>query len=193
MAYTEVGSWASLLYDAHKFHHRRNHNPGNLSWSISVSLRYDESANLIIPENAWCECDSMMAGSSPWIRNIQAAQTSQILEKRSFSGYDDWQEALWQALDDVYWAKYSGFDHCRQPDYHYIDDTKFNEWREKVVMGWKSESGRDNQTRGLTIEDLPDNLWLYWYQRSLAASKLKKTQPFSYPVTAANPTVYYDD
>lgn len=90
------------------------------------------------------------------------------------SGYSPWQEALWQAMNDVYYAAVYGYGHTRQASPgRAFDMQAFESWKAKVVAAWAQESVRDAGTRGADMEEIPDSLWLYWYERVLDAEPLK--------------------
>ena len=99
--------------------------------------------------------------------------------QRQFEGYDSYQEALWKAFDDVYYARIGGYGHTRRPTPgKEFDEGRFRAWQQKAISAWASEATRDAKTRGLTKEDLPEELWLSLYERLLAAQALK-TIPFA--------------
>ena len=97
--------------------------------------------------------------------------------KRSFSGYTPYQECLWKALDDFYFADVGGYGHTRMPTPgkvieptlpHQLD---LSGWKERVIERWDKESGRDRGTKGLDANEIPDNLWYYLYERFLDAEQ----------------------
>ena len=103
-----------------------------------------------------------------------------INTKRQFQGYNSYQETLWQAFSDTYFSRSYGYAEGRMatPGLQF-DQEAFLAWRQKAVNAWHKESGRDLNTRGLTSEDLPEHLWLYLYERFLAAAPLKPPPPKS--------------
>ena len=97
--------------------------------------------------------------------------------RREFPKYNDYQQALWVAFEDTYYARVYGFGDTRLPTPGAdVDELKFQAWKDKVVAAWANEAQRDSRTRGLREDDLPENLWRYLYERMLAA-----------PRTQANP------
>ena len=97
--------------------------------------------------------------------------------KRSFSGYTPYQECLWQAFDDFYFADVGGYGHTRMPTpgkiiepilSHQLD---FSGWKERVIEQWAKESKRDKGTKSLEGNEIPDNLWYYLYERFLDAEQ----------------------
>lgn len=97
-----------------------------------------------------------------------------ITTKRAFARYNEYQQALWEALADTYYARVYGFANTRQPTPGLeVDEIKFRTWKQKVVAAWAHEAQRDSGTRGLVEEDMPDNLWRYLYERMAAAEYLK--------------------
>ena len=97
-----------------------------------------------------------------------------ITTQRQFQGYNTYQEALWNAFEDTYYARTGGYDHTRMPTPgKEFDEERFRAWQQKAINAWASEATRDAKTRGLTKEDLPENLWLSLYERLLAAQPLK--------------------
>ena len=48
---------------------------------------------------------------------------------------------------------------------------EFSGWKERVLDRWKVESGRDARTKGISGDEIPDNLWYYLYERFLNAEK----------------------
>lgn len=91
--------------------------------------------------------------------------------ERQFTGYNPYQEALWQALDDAYMSRTYGFAHTRMsmPGTS-VDVEKFREWQNRVIDRWAEEAKRDPKTRGFKKEDWSHELWLYLYQRMLKAN-----------------------
>ena len=67
-------------------------------------------------------------------------------------------------------------------------DLDFNNWKLLVQERWKAESGRDAQTRGVTLEEFPENLWYYLYERMLDATN-KHYRPKDGPKTTSNTPV----
>lgn len=96
------------------------------------------------------------------------------------SSYDDYQWALWTALEDAYYADVSGYGHCRMPaPGEAVDMERFSQWQHLVTVQWEFESSSrgGGTTRGLTPSDWPPDLWLYLYQWMLAAEPLKGKRP----------------
>ena len=97
--------------------------------------------------------------------------------KRSFSGYSKYQEALWQAFDDFYFADVGGYNNTRMPTPgkiieptlpHQLD---LSGWKELVIERWEKEAVRDKATKSLDANEIPDNLWYYLYERFLDAEQ----------------------
>ena len=97
--------------------------------------------------------------------------------KRSFSGYTTYQECLWQAFDDFYFADVGGYGHTRMPTpgkiieptlSHQLD---FSGWKELVIDRWAKEATRDKATKNLDVNEISDNLWYYLYERFLDAEQ----------------------
>ncbi|NIR13696.1 MAG: hypothetical protein GWN86_07000 [Desulfobacterales bacterium] len=95
--------------------------------------------------------------------------------ERKFTGYNDYQEALWNAFNDAYHAAVGGYEKCRQPSpFTVFDEARLEVWKDKVVNAWAYEAGsRDKKTKGMKWEDYPENLWYYLYERMVAADGLK--------------------
>ena len=51
---------------------------------------------------------------------------------------------------------------------HQLD---FSGWKERALERWQAESGRDASTKGISGDEIPDNLWYYLYDRFLNAEK----------------------
>ena len=97
--------------------------------------------------------------------------------KRSFTGYTTYQEYLWQAFDDFYFADVGGYGHTRMPTpgkiieptlSHQLD---FSGWKEFVIDRWAKEATRDRATKNLDVNEISDNLWYYLYERFLDAEQ----------------------
>lgn len=96
--------------------------------------------------------------------------------KRQFNNYSPYQEAMWQAMADTFYANLGGYGHTRLPTPgKAIDLAGFFAWQEKVVSAWEGESHRDVDTVGMKEGDMPGHLWLYWYERMVAAAPLQQT------------------
>ena len=114
-----------------------------------------------------------------------------IQTQRIFTKYNDFQNALWAAFDDFYYADVGGYGNMRMPTPgKYIEPTKtwnldFNNWKLRVQERWQYESGRDALTRGATQEEFPENLWYYLYERMLDATDTHY-QPKRGPKTTSN-------
>jgi len=91
--------------------------------------------------------------------------------------YNPYQEALWQAINECYYAWVEGRTQFYFPSPGGVFDLEdFVEWRTKAVKAWDEESKSRGKkvTRGLTIDDLPDNMWLWLYERMLSAGDKPK-------------------
>lgn len=92
---------------------------------------------------------------------------------RFYSNYNARQEALWEAFDDFCYAWLGGYGETRQPaPWQTFDSNAFKAWQQKALNQWAIEAKRDDLTRGPDREDIPEHLWLYLYERMLAAPKL---------------------
>ena len=117
-----------------------------------------------------------------------------IKTQRQFTNYNAFQEALWEAFDDFYYADVGGYGNMRMPTPgKYVEPTKtwnldFNDWKLRVQERWQAESGRDAQTRGVTLEEFPENLWYYLYERMLDATDMHYKPQFK-PTTTTNTPV----
>ena len=96
---------------------------------------------------------------------------------RSFANYTEYQDALWEALDDFYYADVGGYGHTRLPTPGKIIEPtlshqlEFDGWKELVIKRWDAEAKRDKQTKGIQADEISDNLWYYRYERFLDAEK----------------------
>ena len=96
---------------------------------------------------------------------------------RTFHNYTEYQENLWQALDDFYFADLQGYGHTRMPSPDKIIEPSFphqldfSGWKERVIERWKAESRRDPSTKGIEEDEIPENLWYYLYERFLDCEK----------------------
>ena len=97
--------------------------------------------------------------------------------KRLFTGYTPYQECLWQAFDDFYFADVGGYGHTRMPTPGKIIEPTLSHqldlsgWKERVIDRWDKEATRDKATKGLDVNEISDNLWYYLYERFLDAEK----------------------
>lgn len=104
-----------------------------------------------------------------------------IVRQWSDLSYSPYQLALWRALDDAYYAHANGpkMMSTRQPSHREptIDRDRFEAWQARVLERWEIENhGRGHgKSRSLAPSDWPNNLWLYLYQRMVAADPLKNT------------------
>lgn len=98
-----------------------------------------------------------------------------LINPKRFNGvkYNDWQNALWQALNDVYHARTFGYIQNRRPSVFFkYNEEEFRKWKEKVTYRWAYESGSrgEGMARGLEDSDFTELEWLYFYERMLAAN-----------------------
>ena len=108
--------------------------------------------------------------TSPWRPGEKVGYTTRAGNLASGS-YSVRQEALWQALNDVYHAALFGYAGQRQPrPGESVDTQRYREWKARVLFRFKAEAQRDATERPLLEDDLPENLWRYWYSQSLAAA-----------------------
>jgi len=54
-----------------------------------------------------------------------------------------------------------------------VDMVEFGEWKLHMVERMGVESNRDVMTRGPEVEEIPDPLWAYLYERFVDAKGLK--------------------
>ena len=98
------------------------------------------------------------------------------INRREFSNYTSFSEALWVALDDFYYADVGGYGAMRMPtpgktlEPTHSYNLEFKDWQKLVIDRWEAESNRDRATRGCTIEEFPENLWYYLYERFMDAT-----------------------
>jgi len=86
------------------------------------------------------------------------------------SGYSPYQAALWEAFTDTYYSRAYGFGHTRMPTPGaQFNQREYEAWITKATAAWARESTRDANTRGLNRGDMPEELWLYLYERLLDA------------------------
>jgi hypothetical protein len=101
-----------------------------------------------------------------------------IVTKCQFSNYNAFQEALWEAFDDFYYADVGGYGAMRMPTpgkrVEPVNswNLDFNDWKLRVQERWNVEAGRDTLTRGATREEFSENLWYYLYERFLDATNV---------------------
>ena len=108
------------------------------------------------------------------------------------SQYNPYQEALWEAFDDVYHANAFGFGHCRMATPgRAFNNAAFETWRDKICAQWEREAVRTIGTRGLEADDMPEALWLALYERMEAAAPLKPAAPPQ--ATPQQASEYWDD
>ena len=99
-----------------------------------------------------------------------------IKTHRQFTNYNDFQDALWEAFDDFYYADVGGYGRMRMPtpgksfEPTHSYNLEFKDWQKLVIDRWKAEANRDHGTRGCTIEEFPENLWYYLYERFMDAT-----------------------
>jgi hypothetical protein len=103
--------------------------------------------------------------------------------KRVYSQYSPYQEALWQAFDDAYFAYINGYAEMRQPTPGVkFDQDRFDAWMERILLRWQVEAKRDDKMRAMVRSDYPEALWIYLFERMVAADSLKDkpAAPYSY-------------
>lgn len=111
------------------------------------------------------------------------------INRREFSNYTSFSEALWVALDDFYYADVGGYGAMRMPtpgktlEPTHSYNLEFKAWQKLVIDRWEAESNRDRATRGCTIEEFPENLWYYLYERFMDATD-KHYKPKKSPGTS---------
>ena len=85
--------------------------------------------------------------------------------RRHFVGYSPRQEARWQTLDAMYLAMTYGRGGMLRPSPHFkAEPVAFEAWKRNVVKQWDNESGRDLKSTSPGIDDIPEHLWLWWYE-----------------------------
>jgi len=96
---------------------------------------------------------------------------------RTFHNYTEYQDSLWQALDDFYFADLQGYGHTRMPSPDKVIEPSFphqldfSGWKERVIERWAAEARRDPATKGIEEDEIPENLWYYLYERFLDCEK----------------------
>lgn len=97
--------------------------------------------------------------------------------KRDYSpnSYQPYQEMRWQAYNIAYYALYAGrLDTLHPTPGFWYHRREFEEWQEKFVAGGKAENASRGMgiTRHIDIDDYPHHVWVWIYQRMLAADEL---------------------
>jgi hypothetical protein len=87
--------------------------------------------------------------------------------QRHFSNYNNQQDEYWRALNSAYYAFTEGRLETRLPrPGRAIDIASFRAWQKQVEERWAVESNRDKTNRrGIRIDDWPETLWIWLYQR----------------------------
>lgn len=98
-------------------------------------------------------------------------------KKREFDPalYKPHQEARYQAYSTAYYALYGDRLNTLRPTPGFCyDPEKFSDWKKKFLIGGLQEAGSRGLkvARGLTEDDYPDSVWVWLYQRMLAAEEL---------------------
>lgn len=100
------------------------------------------------------------------------------MTRRQFSGYDDFQEDMWQAFADAYYASMGSYAATRMPSLgKAFDMGHFREWRDRAMEQWGAEARRGIFNRGAERSDYPEHLWLYLYERFMAALPKRMAYP----------------
>ena len=85
--------------------------------------------------------------------------------RRNFVGYSPRQEARWHAMDAVYLAMTYGRETMLRPSPHFqAEPAAFELWKHLVIRQWYQESRRDTKTTTPGTADIPEHLWLWWYE-----------------------------
>ena len=88
-----------------------------------------------------------------------------VERRRIYQAYSESQQARWQSLDMVNTAMTYGWAAMLRPSpYFSADKTQYEAWKRQVVDRWKQESGRDASTTSPGLADIPEHLWLWWYE-----------------------------
>ena len=94
--------------------------------------------------------------------------------RKQFSGYNPYQEALWEAFCDAYFAWAYGYAQSRHPSPALVvDNSRYTNWKKRVIAMSKTEAARYKNLTSLEENDWPENLWMYLYEQMLAAASLK--------------------
>lgn len=115
---------------------------------------------------------------------IQYRPGSKSPDPKMQSQYGPSQEGLLMAYSDVFYARMYGFEHTRQPGPRQsIDIERFECWQGNVLGPFRAQSLRSKTMPDAEIlhkEDLPEHLWLYFYQRCLAAVEPREEPPVTF-------------
>ena len=97
---------------------------------------------------------------------------------RHFANYNQQQDEYWRALNSAYYAFTEGRLETRLPrPGRAIDMSAFRAWQKRVEERWAVVSNRDRDNRrGIRIEDWPETLWIWLYER---LSDAKQTIPIT--------------
>lgn len=89
--------------------------------------------------------------------------------RRTYKEYSLRQEAQWQAIDAVNTALTYGRGGMLRPGpYFSASSMPYEAWRAKVIQAWRDESRqRDPVTSSPGKSDIPEHLWLWWYEAML--------------------------
>ena len=82
--------------------------------------------------------------------------------------YTKHQNAIYVAVSQAVYAFESGLLGSLMPvTGRKVDVEDFHAWRQKALYGWKQESQSRGRgvTRGIQLEDFPENAWIWLYQR----------------------------
>ena len=86
--------------------------------------------------------------------------------------YDAHQEALYQALNKVYYAWVHGvLDTLHPTPGQSFDVVNFHSWQDKALVSWQQENNSRGKgiTRGICKEDFPEHAWRWLYEAVMAA------------------------
>ena len=97
-----------------------------------------------------------------------------VTRVRHFRNYSNQQDEYWRALNSAYYAYTEGRMETRLPrPGRAIDMTAFRAWQKRVEERWAVESNRDKEKRrGIRIDDWPETLWIWLYERLSDAKQL---------------------
>lgn len=101
-------------------------------------------------------------------------------QAKTWGEYLPYEDALWQAFSDFYYADHFGFGHCRQPaPGAVVDYAGFEQWKGRLAEEWAREArNRDNGIlQGRDLAELPPGLLESLYERAVDAKTRLKPPP----------------
>ena len=108
----------------------------------------------------------------PYIAEMPYAPGEAV--KRSYHEgiYSSHQAKLWEIMQDCFITLNYGYGCTRGPAPGVvIDMPRFYAWRQRWMTHWRLEAEtREGQAkRAPEVDEIPEDMWLYWYQCALAA------------------------